>query len=274
MIKDIPIFLHESDFYNNLNCENSDETISIVKLKLNDKVENIEDFKDLIKTLNFFIVNNYPKSLIAFFEENCMEIDLEDIPRDFINLEIKNYKQFFTVYKLINFYELNDIEQKNYINYGIENANDILGNSDKYLIDDQEFEDLVDKVCSTVIIDFISIENHENIYLVKCQIKKLSDEWETIAIRFFTNDLINLIKKLKYEIEIDGFYQDDYQRELIYEIMKSSKYPSYNKNFLSFEAIQLLRLSVISHSVNIKINSFNKNYILNSFQKLIAILEY
>lgn len=272
-IKDIPQFLHVSEFYNNLDRENPEDIISIKKLKLNDEVKNIEDFKNIIKTINFFITDKYPQTLIEYFEENSMEIDLKDIPREFINLEIKNHRQFFTIYKLINFYKLNDIEQKNYINYAIQNTNDILGYSDNYLIDDPEFEDLVDKICSTVIFEFISVENHENIHLVKCKIKKLSNDWENITIRFFTNDFLNLLKKLKYEIEINGFYQDINQRDLINEIMKLIKYPSYNNKNLSFEAIELSKTSIFSYSIDIKINNFNKLYILNSFQELILILE-
>lgn len=272
-IKDIPLFLHKSEFYNCLNYENLEETITIPELKLDDEIKNIEDFKNLIKTLDFFITNKYPQSLIKFFEENSMKIDPKDIPIDFINLEIKNYRQFFTTHKLINLYKLNDIKQENYINYAIQNPNDILGDSDKYLINDPEFEDLVDKICSTVVIKFISVQNYGNIHIIKCKIKKLSDEWEDIKIRFFSNDLLSLIKKLKIAVENDGFYQDPNQRDLISEIMKIIKYPNYNKKILSFEKFDYSENYVFSHSVDIKINNFNKLYILNSFLELIVILE-
>ena len=62
-ISDIPDFLRDSEFYRNLDL-NNEEVITIPKLKMDDEVNNIKDFKKLFKTLNFFNVSRFPKSFI------------------------------------------------------------------------------------------------------------------------------------------------------------------------------------------------------------------
>uniref|UniRef100_A0A6C0AD28 Uncharacterized protein n=1 Tax=viral metagenome TaxID=1070528 RepID=A0A6C0AD28_9ZZZZ len=105
-INDLPKFLKNSKFYKNLDI-NDDELIIIPNLKIDDEINN---FTDLIKTLDFFDCHKYHKNFIKYYKNNSEEVfkflksDVfknELMLKNFCGLIIKNYKQFFVTYKFI-----------------------------------------------------------------------------------------------------------------------------------------------------------------------------
>ena len=71
-VKNIPKWLHESDFFKTLTTENEEnEEIDIPNscMKLNDKIEDINDFIELYNTCKFWI-NDYPQSFYTWAIHN------------------------------------------------------------------------------------------------------------------------------------------------------------------------------------------------------------
>uniref|UniRef100_A0A6C0AEX5 Uncharacterized protein n=1 Tax=viral metagenome TaxID=1070528 RepID=A0A6C0AEX5_9ZZZZ len=230
-ISDIPDFLKDSEFYRNLDL-NFDEPITIPKLKINDEVNNIKDFKNLSETLNFFDVDKSPKSFIKYYQNNSKEV-FESLDNDIYlinlcNLKIKNPEQFFLTYKIISLHKLNPEEYNNYINYALNNVNELKKN---YLMNFEEYKNLVDKLCSTRFLELYFYESKSNI--IRFRLGRLSQEFKI------------------YEIQIS--------KECILEIIKSIK----NENFLS---LTINFLNIIS-KISIEINEFNKKYILKQLKQ-------
>lgn len=72
-ISDIPQFLRNSEFYQNLDFD-ADPIIKIPILKINNEINDIEDFKDLFISLRFFIVKEYPEFFIEYYQKNSIII--------------------------------------------------------------------------------------------------------------------------------------------------------------------------------------------------------
>lgn len=69
LVKNLPDFVLDSDFLNSLINEDDEEnnSITIPLLKFDENIENIQDFKDFYKKIDFFGVKKYPKTFIIFF---------------------------------------------------------------------------------------------------------------------------------------------------------------------------------------------------------------
>uniref|UniRef100_A0A6C0AE38 Uncharacterized protein n=1 Tax=viral metagenome TaxID=1070528 RepID=A0A6C0AE38_9ZZZZ len=245
-ISDIPDFLKDSEFYRNLDL-NFDEPITIQKLKINDEVNNIKDFKKLFKTLNFFDVDKFPKSFIKYYQNNSKEVfdsldhysDVyQELLIDLCNLKIKNYKQFFVTHKIITLYKLNPEEYDNYISYFLNNAHEVLRDDDEnYLMDDIS---LVDKVYSTEILElepYIFNRSSNSIHL-RVKKKHLYGRWEISNTVSTIKSIQKLIDKIKNNNEYDNFF---YMNKELY----------------------------MNNEYKIKINEFNIKKILEEFQKVI-----
>lgn len=84
-----PEFLKESDFLRNL-ADEDDDLVTIPKkvFKENDEVNNIKDFKKLLKTVNYFGID-YPDSLRDYSRDNTEEIFSYFYPKSY-KIEIKD----------------------------------------------------------------------------------------------------------------------------------------------------------------------------------------
>ena len=88
-ITNIPTYLKNSEFYQNL--EDEDDFIEIPKklFKKDDTVESFEDFKKMINISNFFGVFTYSKSLTKYYINNSKKI-FEYYQKNTSSPEVKN----------------------------------------------------------------------------------------------------------------------------------------------------------------------------------------
>uniref|UniRef100_A0A6C0AE64 Uncharacterized protein n=1 Tax=viral metagenome TaxID=1070528 RepID=A0A6C0AE64_9ZZZZ len=261
-ISDIPDFLIDSEFYKNLDL-NSDEIINIPKLKMDDEVNNIKDFKRLLKTLNFFNVSRFPKKFIKYYQNNSQEVfesldyDIyKELLIDLCNLKIKNSEQFFVTYKIISLYELNPEDYDNYINYAVNNANELY-DEENYSIDEEEYEDLIDKLYSTKILKLKPYEIKNNSIHLKVKIKFLSEKEKNLKTILEIDSIFKIIDAIK-----NNYSSDD----VFYKLGIAT----YNGNQLF---LMLLRGEDWLSPETIKINEFNKKIILEEFEKVIKWID-
>lgn len=258
-ISDIPDFLRDSEFYKNLDL-NNEEVITISKLKINDQVNNIFDFKDLFKTLNFFLSNKFPKNFIKYYQKNSQEVFdyldheiYQELLIDLCNLKIKNTKQFFITYKIITLYKLNPEEYDNYINYALNNNNIIyldyiLNNLTQ--IYNEEYKKLSYKISSTEFLTLkpYILQNLSNNIHLKIKTRKLSKILKYSKAILPLESIIKIIEAIKkdYEYEYNSFDTNNisYKNNEIY-ITSKDKY-NFIKN-------------------TIKINEFNKKNNIKKF---------
>lgn len=135
--KDIPEYLHNSEFY--LNLDPLGEEFDIPFDIPEEIINNMEDFDEMYKIINFFgakcldcmksyWVNNsfeIMKKYLDFSEEN------REMFEQFISYEIDNFEQFESIYKLIKFY--NFIPHDNYVQYGLKNKYKYIENNSNSL---------------------------------------------------------------------------------------------------------------------------------------------
>uniref|UniRef100_A0A6C0ADL6 Uncharacterized protein n=1 Tax=viral metagenome TaxID=1070528 RepID=A0A6C0ADL6_9ZZZZ len=267
-INNLPKFFKNSKFYENLDI-NDDEVIIIPNLKIDDEILNFIDFKNLVETIDFFDCYKYPKSLIKYYKNNSQEVfdflksepfKNEIMLKKFCNLIIKNYKQFFVTYKIINLYKLNPEDCDNYINYALNNSSELI--SDKgYLIYDYEYANLVNKITSTKILELNPKHILEGQIYLHSNLKKLEkySDFPTYSIKGVSIIRIEcfdeILEAIKYDCKYE--YGHQYQRK---------RFPlcSENKLFLHFKTSE--EKSTI---LPIEINEFNRNNIFEEFQKVI-----
>uniref|UniRef100_A0A6C0AE16 Uncharacterized protein n=1 Tax=viral metagenome TaxID=1070528 RepID=A0A6C0AE16_9ZZZZ len=260
-ISDIPDFLRDSEFYKNLDSNNED-VITIPKLKMDDEVNNIFDFKDLFKTLNFFLSNKFPKNFIKYYQNNSQEVFdsldheiYQELLIDLCNLKIKNTTQFFITYKIITLYKLQDYD--NYINYALNNKNiiyvDYIFNKSTQIYN-EEYINLSKKIGST---DFLTLkpyifQNLSNNIHLKVKTRKLSKKWKYSKTILPLESIIKIIEAIK----------KDYEYE----------YNSFDKNNISYKNNEIYITSKDKYNFiknTIKINEFNKKIILKNFEIII-----
>ena len=104
-----------------------------------------------------------------------------------MKLKIKNPYQFFVTYKIIVKYSLNPESYDNYINYGINNCKDIIGDGNYYDEDilGKEYQELADKISNTVFIEFISMTDGPIEYIIYFRMKGCST-YEDIKTSIFS----------------------------------------------------------------------------------------
>uniref|UniRef100_A0A6C0AE24 Uncharacterized protein n=1 Tax=viral metagenome TaxID=1070528 RepID=A0A6C0AE24_9ZZZZ len=268
-ISDIPDFLKDSEFYRNLDL-NYEELITIPILKMDDEVNDINDFKKLFKTLNFFDVDKFPKTFIKYYQNNSEEVfdsldfDVyQELLIDLCNLKIKNYKQFFVTYKIITLYKLNPEEYDNYIDYALNKAHEVGRDQDIYLIHNKEYKDLVHKIYSTEILElepYIFMRSCNSIHL-RFKKKHLYGRWEIskpVLRREYIEKIIDGIKN-NYEYE---YYSID-KGNISYKNNEICIYCKYINEYLYVKI----------NTYKIKINEFNKKIILEEFEKLIEWID-
>uniref|UniRef100_A0A6C0ADD9 Uncharacterized protein n=1 Tax=viral metagenome TaxID=1070528 RepID=A0A6C0ADD9_9ZZZZ len=265
-INNLPKFLKNSKFYENLDT-NEDELITIPNLKIDDEINNFIDFKNLVETIDFFDCYKYPKSFVKYYKNNSEEVfeflkndtfKNEIILKKFCNLIIKNYKQFFVTYKIINLYKLNPEDYDNYIDYALNNTNELIA-EEGYLIDDYEYADLINKISSTKILELRPKHILEGKVYLHSSLKKLE------KYSLFPTYPIKGVSIIQVECfdEIFKAIENNYEYE--YEINKK-KVLAYRKNkvYLCFDTSE-----VVSTILPIEINEFNRNNIFEEFQKVI-----
>lgn len=268
-IKDIPDFLKDSDFYDNIDLQNDYESINIPKLKLDNKVFNLEDFLQLYRTLNFFSVRNYPENFIHYYQNNSQQVFELNLDKHLFlilcNLQIKNYIQFFVTYKIINLFELNPKNYQYYIDYALYNYNDLLGDDGNYKIDDIEFKKLADSLKSTNIIEFINIDVENTHFKVTLQIKKLYEKWRVMETLIISNCFAEKIQNLKNSIK-NNKSSGDYGIEIM-ELLDIEDFPIYKNNKLTL--MIFMNDYFFRTDVTITINEFNELFILNQLDLII-----
>uniref|UniRef100_A0A6C0AE51 Uncharacterized protein n=1 Tax=viral metagenome TaxID=1070528 RepID=A0A6C0AE51_9ZZZZ len=253
-ILEIPEFLRDSEFYKNLDFD-ADKIITIPVLKINDEINNIEDFKNLFETLSFFIVKEYPDNFIKYYQNNstiifnCFDTELL---KDFCKFKIKNYIQFFITHKVINLYKLNPEDYENYIDYALNYDNYILSSLQENENICADHIDLLKKVFSTVILNIKSYEinNFGRIFLI-FNLKKISEDWKLKSIELTIDKFSKIIDAItnNYDYKYSCFIETaSYENRELYFIS------NYGKCFKKIEKF--------------KINEFNKNFILKEFQKI------
>uniref|UniRef100_A0A6C0ADC5 Uncharacterized protein n=1 Tax=viral metagenome TaxID=1070528 RepID=A0A6C0ADC5_9ZZZZ len=147
----IPDYLHNSEYY--LSLEDDDVSFEIPKkiLKKTDIVDNFHDFKSLLKTIQFFGID-ITESIILYYLENSLEvvskflidkteekyqenvdsIELAELFKNLIKIEIKNFDQFIANSIILKNYDLN--VPKKYVEYGLKNRIKFLYNYKEYFI--------------------------------------------------------------------------------------------------------------------------------------------
>lgn len=104
LIKDIPKWLHNSEFYRSLDEGNYDEEIDISYLKESDEVNSEKDLKNYLKTCRFwgielpenisqsaidFIINTFPSSLYTLYKFPEFPRLIKEVESLYFDLEFK-----------------------------------------------------------------------------------------------------------------------------------------------------------------------------------------
>uniref|UniRef100_A0A6C0ACX7 Uncharacterized protein n=1 Tax=viral metagenome TaxID=1070528 RepID=A0A6C0ACX7_9ZZZZ len=291
-INNLPKFLKNSKFYENLDT-NDNEVITIPNLKIDDEINNFEDFKNLVETLDFFDFYKYPKSFIKYYKNNSQEVfdflknDLfknELMLKKFCGLRIKNYKQFFVTYKIINLYKLNPEDYNYYIDYAVNNINEFITDEgyligdyglekkiskteilrptdEKYLIDERYLiDDLIYQILSTKILKLRPKYIKEGKVYLYSSVKKLG-KYNSFAypIKGISIIPIECFDKILEAIKNNSEYEYNHNE-------RRKKYPAYIENILYLR----INNSDLEYTITqIYIHEFNKNNILEEFEKVI-----
>lgn len=278
----IPEYLRDSDFFRGLNPDQED-LISIPILKLDGNISDLDDFLEFFKTINFFGLRKYPKNFIKFYQKNPIDVfkildngtEEEDfLLRDLVKLKIKNPYQFFVTYKIINKFSLNPENYSNYLDYAINNCKEIVGNGEYYIINDEDFENLVDKVSGTIFIEFISLFQKGREFIIDLKIKKCQGPEEdylfsqTMKVSIFSfnkDEFIENVINLILSIKNDKYFLNKHTRNTILDIMTYPyEYPRYYDKKLT-----LLKEGTYEN-VSFKINEFNKNNTIEELEKILS----
>ena len=299
-----PLYLRNSQIYKNLSEDEEDEfTIPLENFKDNDIVNNLDDFKLLLKTVIFFI-SDYPTSLVEYYKNNIFEIIEEYLIVDNVydyniiknNLELKDFflilykldiyslDQFVGDYIIRNVYDIKDsLIADKFIQYGILNKEIFLNtykiystiDFDDFIIEDIKFslndyiKYLYKELTSTVDITFIL-----NLY-----IQGLLD----VVFNSYIKISNNIIYKKKLIIKNLSFYEFKKYFEMIIDKFSNiffntcnNEYDyipnTYNNLFIIFE--KELNLFQIHFENNFfQITLFNKYKIYNSFVKILEVLK-
>lgn len=275
-IKEIPDFLRDSEFFNNLNEEETD-LITIPYLKLDKEVLSLKDFMDLIETINFFGLRKYPNNFIRFYQYHSKDVfDILNndefknnlLLQDLCNVKIKNPQQFFITYEIINKLFLDPYEYNNYIEYALNNYKKIM-NSYSLGKNNYLFDDLFLRLRKTEIIAFVSLVQDDERFEIIFELKKNSnDYYEKLKIIVFSSnrdEFRDNIIHLIYSIEIDGYHSHKYTTNMN---IISFKYelPSYYGGIINFCEYKNYDYYDIK---SIKINEFNKKIIIEELRKIL-----
>uniref|UniRef100_A0A6C0AEN7 Uncharacterized protein n=1 Tax=viral metagenome TaxID=1070528 RepID=A0A6C0AEN7_9ZZZZ len=117
--KDIPYFLHNSEFY--LNLDPLGEDFDIPFDIPEEIINNMKEFNKIYRTINFFGAK-YSDFMKNYWLNNSSEIMKEYF--DFTPENQEMFKQLISVNKIIKFYHL--IPSDNYIQYGLKNKNEYI----------------------------------------------------------------------------------------------------------------------------------------------------
>uniref|UniRef100_A0A6C0ADU0 Uncharacterized protein n=1 Tax=viral metagenome TaxID=1070528 RepID=A0A6C0ADU0_9ZZZZ len=159
--KDIPEYLHASEFYLNLDPlgEEFDIPFDIPEEIIND----MEDFNKFYKIINFFGAK-YPDFMKNYWVNNSLEIIKEylDISsenknmfEEFIFFEINNFEQFESVYKIIKFYNFSPPD--NYIQYGLKNKDEYIKNNKNILSEELKYTSIIKIESSIINTGFLNV---------------------------------------------------------------------------------------------------------------------
>uniref|UniRef100_A0A6C0ADR6 Uncharacterized protein n=1 Tax=viral metagenome TaxID=1070528 RepID=A0A6C0ADR6_9ZZZZ len=169
--KDIPEYLHNSEFY--LNLDPSGEEFDIPFDIPEEIINNIEDFNKMYKIINFFGAK-YPDIMKNYWVNNLLEIMKEyldfgpenkEMFQQFIFVEINNFEQFESVSKLIKFY--NFFLPDNYVEYGLKNKNEYIEKNSNSLSEELkntlDIEIKWDINYKALFLDIFEIKIHFNV---------------------------------------------------------------------------------------------------------------
>src|SRR5690606_34639074 len=111
----------------------------------------------------------------------------------------------------------------------INHCSDILGDTDNYLIDDEEFEDLADKVANTEYLDYISVSNKNTEFSLE-MILKQCEESKNIKISIYSRSKEEFMENIRNSInaiETDTFFKNNYNIQPTLFMSASYESPKY-----------------------------------------------
>jgi len=268
----IPDFLKDSEFYKNLDLD-SDAFITIPKLKMDNQIKNIEDFNNLFETLSFFGVKKYPEFFIKYYQNNSFEVFdslNENLLKELCDLKINNYKQFFVTYKIIKLYKLNAEKYDNYIDYALNFNDNNLVDEDYSVIKskihliffDKDYVNFIKKIQSTKILELVSYEIKDCI--INLKIKNLTKKWELFKTIISKKALLKIVDAIENNYNYE--YEDEFNL-----FFYGKNVPSYKDNTFSLMFNETENIHSRKHIETIKINEFNKKYILKEFKKITSL---
>lgn len=97
---DIPEWLHKSPYLENLNY---DEEFEMPELRLVNEINNLDNFIEVYKTSNYFIISP-PKSSIKYFSKKVFDylknddsLESKEFLLNLCSYKIKNFEHFRTI---------------------------------------------------------------------------------------------------------------------------------------------------------------------------------
>lgn len=274
----IPDYLRNSEYYLNLEDDDEEFQISKKRFKDSDIVNNFHDFKFLFKTIQFF-GSELPESMFSYYLENSLEVvskflidktekkyqenvnslELKELFKNLIEIEIKGFDQFIANSIILRSYELN--VPKKYVEYGLKNRIKFLYEYEKY---DNKWYDSSD--------DFNELTLNNYIFFLYKELNKHLDYSFEIKYRIRSERLYhtiniyisnNFVSNFGIETKINKeFIDQDYDHTFNHTITLGGE-----SGTMVFQD-NLIIIRDMNGVINITKTNFNKYIIEEFFEKL------